>query len=257
MEQGGNRIMRPIKVNAQMTAEELVKTICEAAGMDTTMNVDEKLQSGYNAQPSFLLNCNVDDLLWSYYRFLLTDFQLQPWPNELRDPERFRYVTPQTRFVLDLSSLLVLFEKTMNGNYKPSRRFIVSNFLYEYIREYRNRAGWQFSYDMHKVYEAGKIHRFSEDTLEDVKTRYEALLSWMDDYCEKASSLKVLECDKFPDETDAVQLYKHTITLLMDDFSRALLTEDWYYMILIKEKLFMFDSYEFLRWFNSEEFLRI
>lgn len=257
MEQGGNRIMRPIKVNAQMTAEELVKTICEAAGMDTTMNVDEKLQSGYNAQPSFLLNCNVDDLLWSYYRFLLTDFQLQPWPNELRDPERFRYVTPQTRFVLDLSSLLVLFEKTMNGNYKPSRRFIVSNFLYEYIREYRNRAGWQFSYDMHKVYEAGKIHRFSGDTLEDVKTRYEALLSWMDDYCEKASSLKVLECDKFPDETDAVQLYKHTITLLMDDFSRALLTEDWYYMILIKEKLFMFDSYEFLRWFNSEEFLRI
>ena len=257
MEQGGNRIMRPIKVNAQMTAEELIKTICEATGIDTTVNVDVKLQNDYNVHPSFLLNCNVDDLLWSYYRFLFTDFQLQPWPNELRDPERFRYVTPQTRFVLDLSSLLVLFEKTMNGDYKPSRRFMVSNYLYEYIREYRSRAGWKFSYDMHKVLEAGKIHRFRDDALEDVNTRYEAMLNWMDEYCDKESSLKVLEYDKFPDETDAVQLFKHTITLLMDDFSRALLTEDWYYMIMIKEKLFMFDSYEFLRWFNREEFLSI
>lgn len=69
----------------------------------------------------------------------------------------------------------------------------------------------------------------------------------MDDYCERASSHKVLEMVKFPNETEAVLLFKHTITIVMDDLSRALLTEDWYYMIFIKEKLFMFDSNEFLK----------
>lgn len=247
MEQGGNRIMRPIKVNAQMTPDELLQTLFEAAGMDTSVNIDVKLQEDYNDQPSFLLNCNNNDLLWSYYRFLFTDFKLCSWPVELKDPERFKYVRPETRFVIDLSSLLVLFEKTMKGEYKPTRRFIVSNFLYELIKEYKSRAGWQMSYDMHKVLEAGKIHKFSNDALEDVKLRYDALLKWMDDYCERTSSHKVLEMVKFPNETEAVQLFKHTITIVMDDLSRALLTEDWYYIIFIKEKLFMFDSNEFLK----------
>lgn len=255
MEQGGNRIMRPIKVNAQMTPDEVLKTIFEAAGMDTSVNVDVELQEDYNAQPSFLLNCNSDDLLWSYYRFLFTDFKLCTWPAELKDPERFRYLRPETRFVIDLSSLIVLFEKTMKGEYKPTRRFIVSNYLYELIKDYKTRAGWQISYDRHKVIEAGIIHKFSDDALEDVKLRYDTLLKWMDDYCERASSHKILEIAKFPNETEATQLFKHTITLVMDDFSRALLTEDWYYMVLIKDKLFMFECNEFLKCFNSEEFL--
>jgi hypothetical protein len=245
MEQGGNRIMRPIRINSQMTAEEVLQTIFEAAGVDTTINVDAQLQNNYNAQPSFLLNCRADDLLWSYYRFLFTDFKLCPWPTDLKDPDRFKFVTPQTLFVLDLSSLLILFEKTLDGDYKPSRRFIVSNYLYEYIRDYKNRVGWKFSYDMHKVLEAGKIHRFSEDPLEDIKLRYEALLKWMDDYCERFSSPKILECVKMPNETEATLLFKHNMTLLLDDLSRALLTEDWYYLVLLHEKLFLFNCNEF------------
>ena len=255
MEQGGNRIMKPIKTNAEMTPDELLKTIFDAAGIDPTVNVDVKLQDDYNARPSLLLNCNQDDLLWSYYRFLFTDFSLAPWPQEQRDPERFKFVTPQTLFILDLSSFLVLFEKTMSKEYKPTKRFIVPNFLYEHIRDYKNRAGWQFSYDMHKVLEAGRIHCFSQDGFEDIKMRYEAMLKWMDSYCYKMSSEKMLELAKFPNETEATQLYKHIMTLQMDDLSRAILTEDWYYMELIHDKLFMFDCGEFLRWFNSEEFL--
>lgn len=257
MEQGGNRIMRPIKVNTQMTPEEVLKTVFEAAGIDTTVNVDFKLQQDYNAKPSLLLNCRADDVLWSYYRFLFTDFQLAPWPQELKDPERFKYVTPQTRFVLDLSSFLVLFEKTMRGDYQPTKRFIVSNYLYEYIKGYKNRAVWQSSYDLHKVVEAGNIHLFSQNGVDDLRMRFDTMLKWMDDYCDKASSSKVLEMAKLPYETDAVQLFKHTFTLIMDDWSRALLTEDWYYMVMLNEKLFMFDSAEFLKWFNSDEFVGI
>ena len=246
IEQGGNRIMRPIKINAQMTPEELEKTLCEATGMDTSKNVDVQLQDNYIAKPSFLLNCNPNDLLWSYYRFLFTDFRLTPWPQELKDPERFRFVTSQTRFVLDLSSLIVLFEKTMNGEYEPTRIFIVPNYLYEYLKEYKNRAGRQLSYDMHKVLEERRIHQFSEEPLEDVKLRYDSLIKWMDNYCERMSSTKVMQLAKLTNETEASLLFKHTVTLLMDDLSRALLTEDWYYLALIKEKIFMFDCDEFL-----------
>lgn len=254
MEQGGNSIMRPIKMNAQMTPEEVLKTIFEATGIDPTVNVDVQLQEEYNEKPSLMLNCGSDDLLWRYYRFLFTDFQLTPWPQELRDPERFKYVNSQTRFVLDLSSFLVLFEKTMIGEYHPNRQFIVSNYMYEFIREYKNSAGRHFSYDMHKVLEAGKIHHFSNDAAEDIRMRYEAMLKWMDDYCDRASSDKVLQLTKLPYGIEAVQLLKHTITLLMDDFTRALLTEDWYYMIMLKTQIFMFNSTEFFKWLNYEEF---
>ena len=256
MEQGGNRIMRPI-VSGEMTGEEALKAIFEATGIDPTVNVDVQLQESYNAQPSLLLNCQVDDLLWSYYRFLFTDFQLKPWPDGLKDPARFRFVNSKTRFVLDLSSLLVLFEKTMKEEYSPSKRFIVSNYLYEYIKDYRNRAGWQSSYDMIKVINAGKIHRFSENGVEDLKLRYDALLKWMDDYCDRASSQLVFQFAKDPNESDAYQMYKHNFSLLMEDYARAFLTEDWYYLVLIQQKMFMFESAEFLRWFNSEEFLKL
>lgn len=246
MEQGGNRIMRPIKMTPTMTSEDFFKNLFEAMGIDTTTNVDVQLQNNYYAKPSFLLNCSTDDLLWRYYRFLFTDFKLCTWPEDLKDPERFKYVTPQTCFVLDLSSLLVLFEKTLNENYTPSRRLIVSNYLYEYIKDYKNHTGLQSSYDMHKVLEAGKIHRFSDIASTDVKLRYDTLMKWLDDYCERLSSPKVLECAKNPNETNTTLLFKHTMTLLLEDPSRALLTEDWYYLKLLNMKLFLFNCDEFL-----------
>lgn len=246
MEQGGNKIMKPIKVNENMTSDEVLKMIFETAGMDTTMNAVDKLQNDYFEKPSFLLNNNADDMLWRYYRFLFTDFKLKPRPECLKDPKRFCYITPNTRFVLDLSSLIILFEKTMDGVYAPTKKLIISNFLYEYIRAYTKQTKWQNSYDMHKVYEAGKICRFSEKNLEDVRMRYVALLKWMDDYCERLSSSKVLELSRTQEETESTLLFKHTMTLLMDDPSRALLTEDWYYSELLKMNLLMFDSAEFM-----------
>lgn len=246
MEQGGNRIMRPIKINENMTPEEVIKTIFDVAGIDPNINIDIKLQNDYTAQPAMILNVDSDDLLWRYYRFLLTDFKLTPWPDSHKDPERFRYINTDTRFVLDLSSLILLFEKTMSGVYVPSRKFIVSNFLYEYIREYQKRAQWHISYDIHKVIEAGKIYRFSDDGLEDIKLRYEALLKWMDDYCERLSSQKVLEMNEIENQTKSSLLFIHTMALLMDNPSRALLTEDWYILELVQEKLFMFSIDEFL-----------
>ncbi len=247
VEQGGNEIMRPIMINENMTPKDVLKTIIEIAGIDTAVDPDVELQNNYNKQPSLILNSNnTDDLLWRYYRFLFTDFELTSCPKELKDPERFCYVTQDTRFVLDLSSLIVLFEKTMNGMYVPSRRFIVSNFLYEYIKEYQKRVGMHCSYDMCKVLQFGRIYRFSEDGLENVKKRYVALQKWMDDYCERLSSNKVLELDNYHKDTDLSLLFKHTMTLLIDDPSYALLTEDWYYIELMKTKLFLFDCDEFM-----------
>lgn len=246
MEQGGNNIMRPIKVNENMTPEEVLKMIYEAVGIDTNVNVDIKLQEDYDAQPSMMLNSNADDLLWSYYRFLFTDFKLMPCPGSIKDSERFSVITSKTCFVLDLSSLIILFEMTMSGDYVPSKKLIVSNFLYEYIRAYTKRAQWQNAYDMHKVYEAGKIYRFSEDAFEDVGLRYEALLKWMDDCCERLSSSKVLELTRFQHETDSSQLFKHTMALLMDDPSRILLTEDWFHIKSLNIPVLMCDCNEFL-----------
>ena len=246
MEQGGNRIMHPVAINSQMTGEEVMKAIFDAAGIDPTVNVDVQLQESYNSTPSFLLNSNADDLLWRYYRFLYTDFQLSPWPKDFKDPLRFRYVNPQTQFVLDLSSLIVLFEKSMNGEYNPTKRFLISNFVYEYVKKYKNRLNW-LSYDMHKVLEAGRIFRFSDNVEEDVKRRYDAFLKWMDDYCFRETSRKVLDLPNQSAEIDdTAMMFRHTITLLLDDPTRALLTEDYSYSVLIKEKLLMFNSEEFL-----------
>ena len=68
----------------------------------------------------------------------------------------------------------------------------------------------------------------------------------MDDYCERLSSQKVLEMSEIENQTESSLLFIHTMALLIDNSSRALLTEDWYILELVQTKLFMFSIDEFL-----------
>lgn len=248
MEQGGNNLMRPVKIEAEMTPDEVMRTLLEAAGIDPSVNVDVKLQDDYNALPSLILNCRHDDLLWSYYRFLYSDFQLIPCPIAYKSDERFRYINEQSCFVLDLSSVITLFENTCRGVVLPKRKMMVSNFLYEYIKSYQHRSFFYSSYDTHKTQVAGRIFRFSENLEEDLRLRYATLVKWMDDYCVKASSQFLLNHSlAMQEQDDAGMMFNSTMTLLMDDPSRVLVTEDWYHCKLLQSLLLMIDSDEYCK----------
>jgi len=247
MEQGGNSIMKPFKIGEQKSGEEFLKAFCNATGIDPTRNVDQELQDEYNTLPWLLNSCKTSDVLWGYYRLLFSDFKLMACPIKFKNKYRFEFITPSTRFILDLSSLLVLFEKSCNGTKMPQRKFIISNFMYEYIKEYKLNVGWHISYEMNKVLSIGKIHKFSDNGREDVELRYDALLRWMDEYCIRESSPQLLQANQqLTDSNDLNKMYMSTMTLLLDEENSVLVTEDWYFNLVYKGDVPIFDAAEII-----------
>ena len=247
MEQGGNSIIKPFKIDEQKTGEEFINAFCKAVGLDPTRNVDQELQEEYNEKPWLLMSCKPSDVLWGYYRLLFSDFKPMDCPIQFKNINRFRYINPSTRFILDISSLLVLFEKSCAGTKIPEREFVISNFMYEYIKEYKLGVGWHISYEMNKDLSMGKIHRFSNNGREDVELRYDALLKWMEDYCVRESSPQLLKANQqLMESNDLNKMYMSTMTLLLDERNCVLVTEDWYFNVVYKGDVPIFDAEEII-----------
>ena len=193
------------------------------------------------------MSCKPSDVLWGYYRLLFSDFKPMDCPIQFKNINRFRYINPSTRFILDISSLLVLFEKSCAGTKIPEREFVISNFMYEYIKEYKLGVGWHISYEMNKVLSMGKIHRFSNNGREDVELRYDALLKWMEDYCVRESSPQLLKANQqLMESNDLNKMYMSTMTLLLDERNCVLVTEDWYFNVVYKGDVPIFDAEEII-----------
>ncbi len=230
MEHGGNSIMKPIKLDENCSPEDLLKQLESLCGGESP---DEIRRNAYNETPSLVMVANEDDMIGSYYRMLFSDFQLCAKPSELVNQKFYNTLNEDTEFVLDLSSLLILFEKSCAGENIPKKRFILPRFVYELVKVYRRDFMSIASFDMHETLKIGRIHRFNADPKLDMEQRLDSILKWCDDHCSLESSRKVLQL-KVPQSDDRVKMFQSAVCLIFDKPNRALLSDDWYIQIMLQ-----------------------
>lgn len=244
-ENGGNSILKPITLKEGATAEDIIK-ILESFGTGTGETEEQRMKRIYSETPSILMIANADDMVGSFYRLLFTDFPLQNKPQTLDEPKFYENINSESTFILDLSSLLYLFEYYMAGNNLPQKKFILSKFVFEMIKAYRRNFMKIMSFDIHKAMESGRIHRFSDDSITDMEMRMDALIDWCNNHCIMEASALVSSIH-IPNEDDRTRMLKHSIALYMEKpYNRALITEDWYQQILLKEEIPLFTSKDFI-----------
>lgn len=249
MEYGGNRVMTPYKLEGDARNQEAVIEMFKKIGIDLTAPPADPMMEAYKEKPSLITSSKDDDFIGSFYRMLFSDFPLLGREDQLFHPDRFIHARNGGSLVLDLSSLLVMFEQSMKGVIMPKKKFIISRYIYEMVKNYRRNFVSIASLGMQKTLEAGRIHIFSDDYLEDMEKRFDGMIAWINRHCEIKSSeryLKVLKEARNPKINEYCRLSMQTFAFLTEDPFNMLVTEDWYIKKLLGDPICMFNSKEVL-----------
>lgn len=254
MESGGNQVLKPIKLEPDMKPEDLLKAIFDVAGIPDE-NPEDIRRNEYNQRPTLLNLLDDNDIIGWYYRLLFTDYELYGRPKSLEFQAKYAFINDQTELVIDLSSLLVLFELEQAGGIKPKKKFILSKCIYELLKEYRRDQTKHVSFCMHEVIKKGRIHKFDEDLGVDSAKRYDALIEWCDKYCLMESSQNAI-CTTSQEDNYIRMLFRHTMALFTNTSNRALLTEDWYLEIMLNYAVHVFSMKDFVNRSEFKQFYR-
>lgn len=247
MEHGGNKILTPFKMKEGATGEEILQQLLNfIKDKGSNKSIEERMRDSYSKKPSLLTTACIDDIVPSFYYMLFSNFILCPRPADFSNPDRFRYISDKSEFVLDLSSFLTLSEEYFQTNKAYRRKFIISKFLKAIIENFCNTIMYNPSLLMHQVLSAGNIYKFADDAQQNMKLRIAALHKFISDFC-------VDESVPLPKETvnnlqgDTSLLFLNTAMLLQQHPHRVLITEDWGCYALLKGRILSIDTNEFLK----------
>lgn len=230
MESGGNSIMTPYKFKENMTADDLLKFLESISGGESR---EERRKRMYQETPSLVMVATDDDMIGSYYRLLFSDFVLYARPQLINNQPYYDSLNSETEVVLDLSSLLLLFEMTCAGGIMPSKKFILPRFVYELVKAYRRDYKTIASIDMHETLKTNRIHKFADDPKVDMEQRLDAIIAWCDKYCDMQSSKRMLQII-VPNADNRVKMFNAAMCLATDAPNRLLLSEDWYIQVMLQ-----------------------
>ena len=249
-EHGGNQVMPPFKLDGSLSDEGKVQqlmTFLESFGPHRS--IKEQMEEEYKDMPSLLLTANVAGDLVSGYYFLMTDgIDLISWPLHIMGGEsRLQYINDGTEFVLDLSSFIKLSEKYFADSVVPPRKFIIASFLKAVVEEFCKTAMTNTNFVLHQALSSGRLHKFSDDPIENMRMRIDGLRRFMAECCEEKSCHIPVNIPKqtHPENTNMLLLFLNTTSLLYNNPDRVLITEDWYYFFWLEGLLFMINSEEY------------
>ena len=134
----------------------------------------------------------------------------------------------QQRYVIDLPGLITLFEFSQKSGYKPSRKFLISQFLRDYIQTKQEYFRHNFATDFYEGLSYNNLYRFSFDYGEDVNLRMIALSDWVDNYCEAILDENALKIQCAGDDENSM-LFAHTMSLILNT-NNVLVSDEWFYL---------------------------
>ena len=249
-EHGGNQVMTPFKLDESLSDEGQVHqlmTFLESLGPHRS--IKEQMEDAYKKIPSLLLTANVAGDLVSGYYFLMTDgIDLIPWPSyKMGGESRLQYINYGTDFVLDLSSFIKLSEKYFADSVVPPRKFIIASFLKAIVEEFCKTAMMNTNFVLHQALSSGRLHKFSDDPIENMRMRIDGLRRFMAECCEEKSCHIPVNIPKQtpPENINMLLLFLNTTSLLQNNQDRVLITEDWQLFFRMKGLLFMINSEEY------------
>jgi len=227
---GDNNHLVPARMDMEhplQSIEELMRRIDPEA--DTYQKRRLEALERYERGEVGLFNLVDDeDVLGSYYKMLFTQQKIYvgPWQFLLKFTDLI-FGKRGRRYVLDMTSLLMLFEFENRTGCYYTEKFIVSKSLYEYIAWLHKNARRIHSLGYYDALNGGHIKRLEEYSDSDMVSRCKSLLAWMDDRCETMVADKSLAMEGKQEKGMAAELEIDALALIVEQ-SRVLISDDHY-----------------------------
>lgn len=173
---------------------------------------------------------------------------LIPWPsNAVGSDVRLQYINDETEFVLDLSSFIKLSEQYFADGVVPSKKFIIASYLKAVVDEFCKTAMTNTNFVLHEALSSGKLHKFSDNPVENMQMRIDGLRRFMAECCEERSCQIPVDIPKGTpiENINMLLLFLNTTALLHNYPNRALITEDWQLFFLMEGNLLMINCEEY------------
>ncbi len=238
MDMGGNDFLRLIKINP----DEDVLASLQAAVREFNPESDNFNKRQREALVNYALGevplsnfLNEDQIIGGYYKLLFGTFKIFITPSCYLEPIWNHGKKEDTRFVIDLPAIISLFEFSNKSGYKPNEKFLISNYLKEYINTQRQYHLNNRSYDFFEGISSGNILRFDGDIQKDINKRIDALIVWIENYCEPVIEENVLSV-LGSQESMISLLFIHTMSLLLRK-NTILISDDPFYSLKLQGRL--------------------
>ena len=249
-EHGGNEVMTPFKLDASLSDEGKTQQLLKfLESLGPSRSIKEQMEDAYKKIPSILITANVAGDLMSGYYFLMTGgIALYPWSsNAMGGDVRLQYINDETEFVLDLSSFIKLSEQYFADGVVPSKKFIIASYLKAVVEEFCKTAMTNTNFVLHEALTSGKLHKFSDNPVENMQMRIDGLIRFMAECCEEKSCYIPVDIpkDTTPENINMLLLFLNTTSLLHNNPHMALVTEDWQLFFLMEGHLLMINCEEY------------
>ena len=253
---GGNDRMTPFKIDADNILESLENAIKQFS--PDSLNYEQKKQKlleDYEAgNIPYLHLIEEPDVIGGYYKGLFTDFNYRV-PFAYSSMRTVESITGDSKFVIELSSLLLLFEFSNQSGYIPNAKPIIPNFMYEYLKSKKSYLGCHISIPFYEAIGQGRIKRFSNNVAEDIQLRMQALIEWIEANCvivKNEESLAINEARNNDSELSA--LFQHTVSFLIRKDAHYVLISDEPYYLKLKVPIPTMSTEVFVRLFDADQY---
>lgn len=251
---GGNEKMRPFFLEENNILGSFENAIRQFS--PDSVNYEERRQKKIdeykkgNIPYSHLIE--MPDVIGGYYKGLFTPFEYKV-PVAYTAFDTVSRISDESKFVVELPSLLLLFEFSNKYGYLPKVKPIVSHVLNEYLKYKKTFLSYHVSFPFNEAICAGSITRYSDNLLEDIQLRMAAMIKWLEDNCQIVTNEEALAMeDKRSNDSELSRLFQHTISFLMrKDANYILVSDEPYYSRLI-QALPVISTEVFVKLFNEE-----
>ena len=228
---GGNDHLRMFRINSDGDILQELRNAVNEVNPDS-INYEKRKREYLSKYESgqVPLSSLADEsyIIGSYYRLLFGKFKMITVPVSAFTPLKPFMYNSDVRFVLDLPAMIALFEFSNSTGYIPSKRFLVSRHLKDYVATKKEYYKYNPGGDFYESLNNKHLHHFSDNYQEDVNLRMCALCEWIDNYCEAVVDDKSLVISKHKDSESAL-LFSHTMSLILES-SNVLVSDEWFYL---------------------------
>lgn len=235
VESGGNEYFTPFHIETpegEEGARELLKFLEKMAGGEERKEAIERYKRGELGLIHFV---DDNEVFSSYYDMLFADFPklAMPYKNYIISaPELF---TEACIYVLDVTSLLLLYEFSLqNPDWEPKRKFLLPKLIRELVIVQVKVSLRDIGAGLHKAMSTGKLYRFDEDYGVNLEKRFKNLERWIEKHCELVASQEILKIEQPNNAADTAKgkLLTYTLVELLNnnpEHLRVLISEDYFY----------------------------
>lgn len=236
---GDNPNVRPFKIDVAKPLESL-ESCMEKLSPSSSNYYEDKLeeQRRYEEGKLGLVNMvNPNEILEDYYGKLLSASKTYviPWHQCQQLYLRGRNMA-ETRYVLDMTAVIMLFEFQLLSGCSYSGKFIVSTSLYEYLVTCSKNTIRLTSSSIFEAFKNSSMKRYDKYIDLDLQQRIPALVKWIKDSCEIVVPDQTLAMTERNTSNDLSRIITDTLSLVVGE-NKVLISDDRVFAPMMKYML--------------------